>query len=79
MPSDKILHLLRCPVVALHEVTHHVNGQGEDDGAVLLGRDAGQRLQVPEERYWRLEPGFRVPLCCNEFNSYKGKYLKSRE
>ena len=55
LPTDKVLHLLHGAGVALHEVAHHIDGQGEDDGAVLLGRDAGQRLQVPGQREWRLE------------------------
>ena len=31
-----------------HEVLHHVNGEGEDDGRVLLRRDARQSLEVTE-------------------------------
>ena len=31
-----------------HEVRHDVNGQGEDDGGVPLGRDAVQGLQVAQ-------------------------------
>ena len=34
--------------LALHEVVHDVHGHGEDDGRVVLRRDAVQRLQVAE-------------------------------
>ena len=30
------------------QMRHDVNGDGEDDGAVVLGRDAVQGLQVPQ-------------------------------
>ncbi len=32
----------------LHEVVHEVHGHGEDDGGVVLRRDAVQRLEVPQ-------------------------------
>ena len=35
-------------VLALHEVVHDVHGHGEDDGRVVLRRDAVQRLKVAE-------------------------------
>ena len=31
-----------------HEGGHDVDGDGEDDGAVVLGGDAVQRLQIAE-------------------------------
>ena len=34
--------------IGLHEVGHDVYGDGEDDRAVVLGRDAVQGLQVPQ-------------------------------
>ena len=34
--------------IVLHEVGHDVDGDGEDDGAVVLGRDAVQGLEVPQ-------------------------------
>ena len=34
--------------IGLHEVGHDVDGDGEDDRAVVLGRDAVQGLQVPQ-------------------------------
>ena len=33
---------------APHQLVHHVYGHGEDDGAVVLGGDAVQGLQVPQ-------------------------------
>ena len=30
------------------QMRHDVDGDGEDDGAVVLGRDAVQGLQVPQ-------------------------------
>ena len=34
--------------VVLNEVGHDVDGDGEDDGAVVLGRDAVEGLQVAQ-------------------------------
>ena len=34
------------PLAAVQEVSHDVHGHGEDDGRVVLRRDAVQRLQV---------------------------------
>ena len=31
----------------LHEAGHDVNGDGEDNGAIVLRRDPIQRLQIP--------------------------------
>ena len=39
--------LLAKPIL-LHETLHQVDGQGEDDGGVLLGGDGVQRLQVTQ-------------------------------
>ena len=33
---------------APHQLVHHVYGHGEDDGAVVLGGDAVEGLQVPQ-------------------------------
>ena len=40
-------------VVPLHEVAHHVDGEREDDGAVLLSGYTGQGLQVPVQNVTR--------------------------
>ena len=40
--------LLDLLLLLLDEVLEHVNGQREDDGGVLLGRDGVERLEVAE-------------------------------
>ena len=40
--------MLLVPVEAPGEVGEDVDGDGEDDGAVLLGADAVQRLEVAQ-------------------------------
>lgn len=44
--DDRGLALLAAALI--HEVIEDVHGHGEDDGRVVLGRDAAQRLQVAE-------------------------------
>ena len=52
--SPVISHTLYCslglflPLAAVHEVVEDVHGHGEDDGRVVLCRDAVQRLKVAE-------------------------------
>ena len=53
MRQVRVLELLRRAAVwhrrpDRHEVGDDVDGDGEDDGGVVLGRDAVQRLQVPQ-------------------------------
>ena len=43
--SDTLLFLLLLSLI--EEMLHHINGQREDDGRVLLSGDARQRLKVP--------------------------------
>ena len=38
----------RVPRVAVHEVGHNVNGDGEDDGAVVLCCDAVESLEISQ-------------------------------
>lgn len=47
MLQSKLLGLLVVMLPA-HEVVHDVHGHREDDGGVVLGRDAVQRLKVAE-------------------------------
>ena len=39
-----------CFRFAGHEVVNNINGHGEDDGRVVLCRDAAQRLEVAQLR-----------------------------
>ena len=49
MGGSRCLKLLSWVLASwTHEVRHDVDGDGEDDRAVVLGRDAVQRLQVAE-------------------------------
>lgn len=41
-------HLLLDGPLAAHQVGDDVYGNGEHDGAVLLGRDVVQSLQIPQ-------------------------------
>ena len=41
-------HLLSIRLGIIHEVGDDVDGDWEDDGGVVLGRDAVQGLQIPE-------------------------------
>ena len=38
----------RVPWVAVHEVGHNVNGDGEDDGAVVLCCNAVESLEISQ-------------------------------
>ena len=37
--------------VAIDEAGHDIYGDGEDDGAVVLGRDTVQSLEIPQLKY----------------------------
>ena len=60
--SPVISHTLYCslglflPLAAVHEVVQDVHGHGEDDGRVVLRRDAVQRLKVAELQGRRKDP-----------------------
>ena len=46
-------------VSSSHEVAQQLDGEGEDDGGVLLSRDGGQGLQVPAHSN---QPGSGDPM-----------------
>ena len=47
--------LLRAVLLLAHEPVHHLDGQGEDDGGVLLGADAVQGLQIPATKKKKIQ------------------------
>ena len=56
-PSDRSPKSL-----TLHEVVHDVHGHWEDDGRVVLGRDAVQRLKVTKLQTEMKRGGLRICL-----------------
>ena len=46
-------------VSSSHEVAQQLDGEGEDNGGVLLSRDGGQGLQVPAHSH---QPGSGDPM-----------------
>ena len=43
--------LFRTATAAPHKVVQDVHRHGEDDGGIVLGRDAAQRLEVAQLKY----------------------------
>ena len=48
LAKTRLTHRRAVWPIALHQVGDDVHGHGEDDGAVVLCRDAAQGLQVAE-------------------------------